>query len=74
MSTVNTPLTATNVNTPALDLLEEDDEFEEFPEQKWEPKDKVGEQDLWEATWDDEQVDREFIEQLRKEVTGSNKK
>ena len=52
----------------ALDLLEEDDEFEEFPQESWPvPGPKEAEQ-LWENDWEDDAKDEAFVIQLRTEV------
>lgn len=52
-----------------VDLLEEDDEFEEFPAESWTSKDQDAEDDaLWEDNWDDETQDDEFTNKLRAEL------
>ncbi|CAE6427415.1 unnamed protein product [Rhizoctonia solani] len=64
---------------PALGVLEEDDEFEEFPAQDWEDRDtdianltsassggtKSSADNLWEDNWDDDDVEDDFSKQLR---------
>ncbi|QRV89418.1 DSS1/SEM1 family domain-containing protein [Ceratobasidium sp. AG-Ba] len=65
---------------PALGVLEEDDEFEEFPAQDWEDRDtdianltnpsasgasKNTVDNLWEDNWDDDDVEDDFSKQLR---------
>ncbi|KAG8688597.1 hypothetical protein FRC09_012830 [Ceratobasidium sp. 395] len=65
---------------PALGVLEEDDEFEEFPAQDWEDRDtdianltnpassgasKNVVDNLWEDNWDDDDVEDDFSKQLR---------
>jgi len=52
-----------------LDLLEEDDEFEEFPAEDW-GKDEEDEMDkkIWEDNWDDDNVEDDFSVQLRLEL------
>jgi len=52
-----------------LGLLEEDDEFEEFPTEDWTAKEE-DEQDInvWEDNWDDDNVEDEFSNQLRAEL------
>mmetsp|Transcript_17315 Transcript_17315/g.31066 ORF Transcript_17315/g.31066 Transcript_17315/m.31066 type:complete len:83 (+) Transcript_17315:28-276(+) len=51
-------------------LLEEDDEFEEFPQETWGQKDEDQEDEkLWEDNWDDDDVDANFSEQLRAEIS-----
>ena len=50
-----------------LGLLEEDDEFEEFPAEKWEAKDEVHtDVNVWEDNWDDDTVEDDFSVQLSK--------
>ena len=49
-----------------LGLLEEDDEFEEFPSEKWESKDEdQTDVNVWEDNWDDDTVEDNFSVQLR---------
>ena len=44
-----------------LGLLEEDDEFEEFPAEKWEAKDEDHtDVNVWEDNWDDDTVEDDF--------------
>ncbi|XP_073980743.1 suppressor of exocyst mutations 1 [Rhodnius prolixus] len=52
-----------------LGLLEEDDEFEEFPAENWTGKDD-DETDInvWEHNWDDENIEDDFSVQLRAEL------
>ncbi|CAG0888614.1 unnamed protein product [Darwinula stevensoni] len=52
-----------------LGLLEEDDEFEEFPAEDWTEKDE-DEEDLnvWEDNWDDDNVEDDFSQQLKEEL------
>nr|CAD7575582.1 unnamed protein product [Timema californicum] len=50
-----------------LGLLEEDDEFEEFPAEDWTGKDEDEEDvSVWEDNWDDDNVEDDFSLQLRK--------
>merc|ERR1712212_1063917 len=50
-----------------LGLLEEDDEFEEFPAEKWESKDEdSADVNVWEDNWDDDTVEDDFSVQLSK--------
>jgi len=52
-----------------LGLLEEDDEFEEFPAEKWESKDEdPADVNVWEDNWDDDTVEDDFSIQLRSEL------
>ncbi len=55
----------------AADLLDEDDEFEEFVADTWDAADEeaAGEQPLWTDDWDDDDVDDQFASQLRAELT-----
>lgn len=48
-------------------LLDEDDEFEEFPAEKWEAKDEdPADVNVWEDNWDDDTVEDDFSIQLSK--------
>jgi len=50
-----------------LGLLEEDDEFEEFPAEKWDAKDEdQADVNVWEDNWDDDTVEDDFSVQLSK--------
>jgi len=67
---------------PGLGVLEEDDEFEEFPVQDWDDSQTdlanlagagaagsaAGGDKLWEDNWDDDDVEEEFSTQLRGEL------
>ncbi|KAH3730895.1 26S proteasome complex subunit SEM1-like [Dreissena polymorpha] len=57
-----------------LGLLEEDDEFEEFPAEEWKD-DKEDKEDVnvWEDNWDDDNVDDDFSIQLRAELEKQGK-
>ncbi|AQK89330.1 protein DELETION OF SUV3 SUPPRESSOR 1(I)-like isoform X1 [Zea mays] len=57
-----------------MDLLEDDDEFEEFEiDQEWDEKEEGNEAvQQWEDDWDDDDVNDDFSLQLRKELEGSN--
>ncbi|KAM3723691.1 putative 26S proteasome complex subunit [Dirofilaria immitis] len=50
--------------------IEEDDEFEEFPQQDWQAKEGTDEEELnvWEDNWDDEANENDFAKQLRDEL------
>ena len=54
---------------PAVDLLEEDDEFEEFALEDWSPEaeEKV-ENVQWQEDWDDDDIEDDFCQQLRAEL------
>ncbi|PAA93164.1 hypothetical protein BOX15_Mlig009011g1 [Macrostomum lignano] len=54
-------------------MLEDDDEFEEFPTEDWGPADEEGSDDpdavnVWEDNWDDDDVEDDFSKQLRAEL------
>ncbi|XP_070546977.1 26S proteasome complex subunit SEM1-like [Ptychodera flava] len=52
-----------------LGLLEEDDEFEEFPAEEWTGQDEDQEDvNVWEDNWDDDNVEDDFSNQLRTEL------
>ncbi|XP_052871329.1 26S proteasome complex subunit SEM1 [Anopheles bellator] len=56
---------------PKLDLglLEEDDEFEEFPAEDWAGnKEDEEELSVWEDNWDDDNVEDDFNQQLRAQL------
>jgi len=67
---------------PGLGILEEDDEFEEFPAQDWDDSQTDlanlagagaagstgGGDKLWEDNWDDDDIEEEFSTQLRAEL------
>ncbi|KAF7317100.1 hypothetical protein HMN09_00444700 [Mycena chlorophos] len=69
-----------------LGVLEEDDEFEEFPAADWDDGQtdlahlggaapgaaKSGGDKLWEDNWDDDDIEEEFSAQLRSELTKVN--
>ncbi|XP_032898242.1 26S proteasome complex subunit SEM1 isoform X1 [Amblyraja radiata] len=48
-----------------LGLLEEDDEFEEFPAEGWTGLDEDEDAHVWEDNWDDDNVEDDFSNQLR---------
>lgn len=57
----------------ALELLEEDDEFEEFEGASWEELDRQGEdKQLWQDDWDDDDVNDEFTQQLREQIENNS--
>lgn len=56
--------------------LEEDDEFEDFPEDsQWtsEPNTQFNQSNLWEEDWDDDDTKDDFTEKLREELKNSKK-
>ncbi|KAI1630441.1 26 proteasome complex subunit DSS1 [Exophiala viscosa] len=63
-----TSKTASN-QPPAL--LEEDDEFEDFPVEDWTQEDTEvpgGSTHLWEESWDDDDENEDFSKQLKEEL------
>uniref|UniRef100_A0A3B3WRZ5 26S proteasome complex subunit SEM1 n=1 Tax=Poecilia mexicana TaxID=48701 RepID=A0A3B3WRZ5_9TELE len=52
--------------TVDLGLLEEDDEFEEFPAEDWTGLDEDEDAHVWEDNWDDDNVEDDFSNQLRR--------
>ena len=48
-----------------LGLLEEDDEFEEFPVDKVKAAEEDKDVNVWEDNWDDDNVEDDFANQLR---------
>ncbi|OZC11665.1 DSS1/SEM1 family protein [Onchocerca flexuosa] len=51
--------------------IEEDDEFEEFPQQDWQTKEGAEDEEelnVWEDNWDDEANENDFAKQLRDEL------
>ncbi|XP_033624387.1 26S proteasome complex subunit SEM1-like [Asterias rubens] len=58
-----------------LGLLEEDDEFEEFPAEDWgEDAEDPTDSNVWEDNWDDDNVEDNFSKQLRAELEKLGKK
>ncbi|XP_077544128.1 uncharacterized protein LOC144156157 [Haemaphysalis longicornis] len=52
-----------------LGLLEEDDEFEEFPAEEWTAKAEDSQDvNVWEDNWDDDNIEDDFSQQLRAEL------
>lgn len=52
-------------------VLEEDDEFEDFPVEDWteeETQIPSGNAHLWEESWDDDDTNEDFAVQLREEL------
>merc|ERR1712243_309359 len=61
----------TTENKPKIDLglLEEDDEFEEFPSEDWGAAEEDAEDvNVWEDNWDDDNIEDDFSQQLRAEL------
>ncbi|CAG4967499.1 unnamed protein product [Colias eurytheme] len=52
-----------------LGLLEEDDEFEEFPAENWGAEEADDEDvSVWEDNWEDDIVQDDFNQQLRQQL------
>ncbi|OCT52336.1 putative 26S proteasome complex subunit sem-1 [Cladophialophora carrionii] len=52
-------------------MLEEDDEFEDFPVEDWSQEDTEvpgGTTHLWEESWDDDDENEDFSKQLKEEL------
>ncbi|KAJ6259137.1 putative 26S proteasome complex subunit sem-1 [Drechslerella dactyloides] len=54
-------------------MLEEDDEFEDFPAEEWEEDETEvppgsGKANLWEESWDDDDLSEDFSKQLKEEL------
>ncbi len=58
-----------------LELLEEDDEFQEFDVANWEDAKLTEKEDnqLWKDDWDDDGVEDSFNEQLRAQIKQTTK-
>jgi len=53
----------------ALELLEEDDEFEEFEGSNWEEQVGQGEENqLFQDDWEDDNTEDDFTQQLRAQI------
>ncbi len=58
-------------NQEAYDLLEDDDDFEEFEQKSnGEPmeEDMQVDEKLWQQDWDDEEADEDFMTQLKQQL------
>ncbi|KAG8458221.1 hypothetical protein KFE25_001513 [Diacronema lutheri] len=52
-----------------LDMLEEDDEFEEFEAESWDlTAEDAEDQQLWQDDWDEDDAKNDFTQQLRAEL------
>ena len=57
-----------------LGLLEEDDEFEEFPADEWSADEEDAEDvNVWEDNWDEDTVEDDFSKQLKAELDKASK-
>lgn len=71
------PAAASNPVKQAPALLEEDDEFEDFPVEDWSQEDATmpgGTTHLWEESWDDDDENDDFSKALREEMKKSESK
>ena len=58
-----------------LGLLEEDDDFEEFPTEKWDKNEEdKSDVNVWEDNWDDDNLEDDFSTQLRTELKNQGHK
>eukprot|EP00602_Paraphysomonas_sp_CaronLab_P001159 CAMPEP_0185018116 /NCGR_PEP_ID=MMETSP1103-20130426/951_1 /TAXON_ID=36769 /ORGANISM="Paraphysomonas bandaiensis, Strain Caron Lab Isolate" /LENGTH=67 /DNA_ID=CAMNT_0027547829 /DNA_START=60 /DNA_END=263 /DNA_ORIENTATION=+ len=55
-----------------LDILEEDDEFEEFENSNWEDATGADDGQLWQDDWDDVDTNDDFTEQLRQQFESTS--
>ncbi|OAP54500.1 hypothetical protein AYL99_10948 [Fonsecaea erecta] len=58
-------------SNPPPAMLEEDDEFEDFPVEDWSQEDAEvpgGTTHLWEESWDDDDANEDFSKQLKEEL------
>ncbi|KAJ5939602.1 hypothetical protein N7466_002736 [Penicillium verhagenii] len=59
---------------PKPQVLEEDDEFEDFPVEDWSQEEaeqstaNEGNEHLWEESWDDDDAAEDFSKQLKEEL------
>jgi len=54
----------------AQDMLEEDDEFEEFEQESWDlSAEDARDQQLWQDGWDEDEGEGHFTQQLRAELS-----
>lgn len=68
------PATATPPVELHADLLEEDDEFEEFEDEGWmDRKEEEEEKHYWADDWDNDDINEEFAAQLRQELAATAK-
>ena len=66
---MSAPAPAPAKEVDVTDLLEEDDEFEEFESQEWtSAQEDVHDPTMWQDGWEDDEDDADFTAQLRKEL------
>jgi len=61
----------TSQPTSQANILEEDDEFEDFPVEDWTQEEAEvpgGNAHLWEESWDDDDENEDFSKQLKEEL------
>jgi hypothetical protein len=69
MTTKSATTTLPKETKNEVELFEEDDEFEEFDIENWDAKAEMNEeQSLWGDNWDDDDVDDQFLSQLRTQL------
>ncbi|GAB5033564.1 Hypothetical protein NocV09_01400980 [Nannochloropsis oceanica] len=69
MATTETKPAAKDDAAPLLDVLEEDDEFEEFADPDWDAAvDEAQDEQQWQDDWDDDKADDDFSRHLRQEL------
>jgi len=62
-------------NEEDLDVLAEDDEFEEFEAETWDQAEEEAEDEqLWGDNWDDDELHDDFTKQLRQEFAKQQNK
>jgi hypothetical protein len=60
--------------TKVYEIVEEDDEFEEFEDEGWmDRKEEAEEKHYWADDWDNDDVNEEFASQLRQELAATAK-
>jgi len=58
----------------AAEAIEQDDEFEEFDPCRWDAHDEEAEDaQQWQDNWDDDDIEDDFTQQLRAELTQNSK-
>ncbi|KAK6495280.1 hypothetical protein TWF481_003307 [Arthrobotrys musiformis] len=62
----------TTTPKPIKKVLDEDDEFEDFPAEEWEEAESevpgTTKPNLWEESWDDDDLSEDFSKQLKEEL------
>eukprot|EP00900_Chrysochromulina_parva_P027165 jgi/Chrpa1/9082/Chrysochromulina_OHIO_Genome00007522-RA len=66
------PAAASGKPEEIVDVLEEDDDFEEFEQQDWSKiSEEVEDPTMWQDGWEDDEEDENFTRQLRMELATS---